>query len=107
MDLPGILLQHEVTVEPYAGTSGRGTVIYGAAFAVECFVDEKRRLVRNPQTGEEETSATTFYCQLDTAGITVKSRVTLPSGRVATVLDVARRDGGGLPVPSHLEVILT
>lgn len=107
MDLPEIWYQHEVSAEPYSGTDGRGRPVYGTAVDVPCFQDDKRRLVRNPTTGEEVVSETTLYCALDTTALNAKGRVTLSDGRVATVLNVLRRDGGNLPLPSHLEVVLT
>jgi len=35
-----------------------------------------------------------------------ESRVTLPSGRVTTILTLAKRDAGRLPLLEHLEVSL-
>lgn len=107
MDLPEIWLQHQVTAQPYEGTDGYGRPVYGAVQTVECFADDKRRLVRHPQTGKEVVSETTIYCQLYVTAFTPEGRVILSDGRVATVINVLRRDGGELPLPSHLEVVLT
>lgn len=105
MDLPEILLRHTVTVEPYRGTESWGQPTYAAAYEVACFVDNKRRLVRAAD-GHEVVSETTVYAPLDT-DCPVDSRVTLASdGRQARVLDVKRRDGGGMPTPDHLEIVL-
>jgi hypothetical protein len=79
--LPRWLLQHTATIEPYAGAGANGPV-YADAVTVRCFREDKRRLVR---------SAT---------GVDLGTRV-------ATVITVADRDGGQLPVPSHVEVNLT
>jgi hypothetical protein len=100
--IPSWLLRHTVSVEPYLqeGTFGPE---YGSAVDVACFVDDKRRLVRN-KTGEEVVSESTFYARLD-VDCPIDSRVTV-NGRTTTVLATARRDGGGLPTPDHLEVNL-
>ncbi|MFJ5259090.1 hypothetical protein ACIQAC_01265 [Streptomyces sp. NPDC088387] len=104
MLIPGFLLRHEVTVEPYEG-QGAAAPVYGAPVAVQCFLEEKTRLVRAPD-GREVVSGATVYCRLDAVSAPPESRVTLPSGRQTTVIDQARHDGGGLPTPDHLEVSL-
>ncbi|MGH3323259.1 MAG: hypothetical protein ACRDOV_02370, partial [Streptomyces sp.] len=78
--------------------------VYGAAVPVRCFRDDKRRLVRGLD-GSEVVSETTLYMRLVEV-CPVGSRVTLDDGRVTTVITSARRDGGGLPTPDHLEVTL-
>lgn len=104
MLIPAFLLQHTVTVEPYEGSSARGPV-FGALVEVACLLEEKHRMVRNRE-GNEVVSSATFYCRLDAVTAPPESRVTLPSGRVTTVLTQARHDGGSLPTPDHLEVSL-
>jgi hypothetical protein len=101
--IPGFLLRHRVTVEPFLGNSATGPR-YGPPVEVRCFVEEKTRMVRAP-SGEEVTSSSTFYA-LPSAVCPEKSRVTLPSGRKATVIEAVRQDGGGLATPDHLEVRL-
>lgn len=103
MNLPGHLLQHEVTVEPYTGDGAYGPT-YSAATPVSCFLDEKTRMVRDAG-GREVTSSSTFYCALDTV-CPAESRVTLPDARRTTVIAALRRDGGTLGTPNHLEVQL-
>jgi len=103
--IPAFLLQHKVSIEAYLGSTGNGVETYAAATTVACFADDKRRLVR-ATTGEEVVSETTLYAALDTVA-PPQSRVTLADGRVATVIQALRRDGGSLPVPSHLEIVLT
>lgn len=102
-EIPGWLLRHTVTLEPYLGQSAAGPK-YGPAVTVACFVDDTRRLVRN-ELGDQVISETTLYCVLDTDAPT-KSKVTV-NGRQAWVIIAKRRDGGGLPTPDHLEVALT
>lgn len=101
--LPGFLLVHEVTVEPYEGNSANGPK-YGTAVTVACMHEDQIKLVRNP-AGEEVTSSAVFYAQRG-PNIPAKSRVTTPSGRKTTVIVVADHHGGGLPTPDHLEVRL-
>lgn len=97
------LRQHSISVEPYLGDAGRGPT-YGPATTVKCFLDQKTRQVRAAD-GRQVTSSSTAYCLLGTTA-PVESRVTLPDGRKTFVIVALRRDGGRLPVPSHLEVQL-
>ncbi|MFD8027816.1 hypothetical protein ACFV3F_03500 [Streptomyces sp. NPDC059717] len=104
MKLPGMWLRHRVTVEPYEGDSGVGP-LFGDEVTVRCFLEQKTRLVRAPD-GREVTSGATFYCRLDAVSAPPESRVTLPDGRQTTVINQARNEGRGLPLPDHLEVQL-
>lgn len=93
-----------VTIEPYEGSGAYGDV-YGPPVAIRAIVDASRRLVRN-DAGDEVISETTLYVPLTTRA-PAGSRVTLADGTRSTVIRSAPRDGGRLPVPSHLEVVLT
>ncbi len=97
------LLRHQIVVEPYLGQAASGPR-YDGPTTVACFVDDKRRKVRN-EVGDEVISESTVYCRLETVA-PPKSRVTV-NGREAFVITAARRDGGGLPTPDHLELFLT
>lgn len=100
--LPKTLLRHRVTVEAYGGSNATGP-FYGAPRIIRCFVDEGSR-----QIDASTTAAGRFITTLDNADkVPVQSRVALPGGAVRTVVEVNRRDGGGLPVPSHLEVLFS
>lgn len=103
MLIPRFLMRHEVTVEPYLGDSSKGPK-YGPPVTVRCFLDEQTRSVRNP-AGEQVTSTSTVYADPGTSAPTL-SRVTLPDGRVTTVIQTKNRDGGGLPTPDHVEIQL-
>lgn len=107
--IPAFLLIHSISVEPYLGQAGDGSELFGPAAAVPCFVDEKVRRVRTPNTststGDEVLSEATAYAALATDA-PPGSRVQLPTGRTTYVLQALRRDGGSLPVPSHLEIVL-
>ncbi|MET9510759.1 hypothetical protein ABZX62_20255 [Streptomyces flavidovirens] len=102
--MPAFLLRHEVTVEEYLGSSAYGPR-YATPVTVRCLLEQKTRTVRD-QGGEEVTSTSTFRAPLDTASVAPESRVTLPDGDTTTVIAALRHDGGGLPVPDHLEVQL-
>ncbi|GAA2825356.1 hypothetical protein RMN57_13245 [Kitasatospora sp. CM 4170] len=101
--IPGWLLRHQVSVEPYLGDSAYGPR-YGPLVVVRCFLDQATRLVRAAD-GREVTSSSTVYARLDTVA-PAGSRITLPDGRHTTVIAALRRDGSGLGTPDHLEVQL-
>lgn len=94
----------DITVEPHVGSSARGQ-LYGPSVPVRALVENKRRMVR-AKDGTMVTSEATVRMQL-TEDCPVDSKVTLPDGRIATVLASNSIDGGSLPVPSHLEVALS
>jgi hypothetical protein len=100
---PAFLKRHTVRVEPFLGNTGSGPK-YGPATQVQGLLRRSTRLVRTP-AGEEVTSSSTLYAPLATVA-PAKSRVTLPDGRTTTVIASVPQDGGGLPVPDHLEVQL-
>lgn len=105
--IPGWLLRvmgQDVTVEAFEGDGSFGPA-YAAAVTVRALVEDTRRLVRD-EAGTEVVSASTLRVPLGTV-CPAGSRVTLPDGRTATVITAARYDGGGFPVPSHLEVAVT
>lgn len=104
MKLPGFWLRHQVTVEPFEGSSANGPQ-FGAPVTVRCFLEEGTELSRTSD-GSERVSTARYFARLDTAEAPPQSRVTLPDGRTASVIDVTRHDGGGLPTPDHLEVRL-
>jgi hypothetical protein len=108
--IPPELFVHTITIEPYIGQSGEGADLYGPGVEVACFVDAKRRRVRSPATnnatGDEVLSEATAYAPLDT-NAPPNSRVTLPDGGITRVIAALRRDGGSLPVPSHLEIVIS
>jgi hypothetical protein len=103
MDIPLPLLQHSVIVEPYLGASAYGPR-YGPAVTVRCLLDQQTRMVRATD-GTQVTSSSTLRCLLATVA-PAQSRVTLPGGRVTSVIAALPRDGGALPVASHLELQL-
>lgn len=101
--VPGFLLQHEVTVEAYLGSSSKGS-IYAPPQMVRCLIDEKTQQVTSPG-GEIVTSGSSYITRPDHRP-PPNSRVTLPDRRVTKVISIARADGGRLPVPSNTQVFL-
>jgi hypothetical protein len=100
--LPAFLLTHRMVVEPYLGASGNGPT-YGRPVEVACFVEPARSTARGGETRTAIGSAT-VYAPLDTV-ISPESRVTL-EGRRVEVVSVVRHDGGGLPTPDHVEIVV-
>lgn len=101
--IPGWLLRHTITVEPYVGQSAAGPK-YGPAVTVRCFLDDQTREVRNAN-GEQVVSSSSAYALLGTVA-PPESRVTLPDSRKTRVIAVNSRSGGGLPTPDHVEIQL-
>lgn len=87
------------------GADSFGAPYFGPAVSVRCFLDAKVRLIRGAPEGDQLVSSSTAYAPLATVA-PAESRVTLPDGRVTTVMQALRRDGGGLPTPDHLEIVL-
>jgi len=102
---------HTISVQTLTGTGGMGDTyaapaILDPATDTGVFVDDKRKLVR---TGDAEViSETTIYGRPALATILLEgSLVTLPSGRVATVITIGARDSGALDLPDHVEAACT
>lgn len=99
---------HTIVVEAYTGSGGFGDT-YAAATSVDrCFVDGKTKTVRiqtADAAGAEIVSATQVWCPPGTVA-PPRSRVTLPGGRVAKVLESADVDDAGLDLPAHVALLL-
>ncbi|MGI5178670.1 hypothetical protein ACQEVZ_20270 [Dactylosporangium sp. CA-152071] len=97
-----------IAVEAYEGSGGRGDLYAAAAAVTPCVVEDTRRLVRvqtQDAAGAEQVSSTTVYAPLGTVA-PPKSRVTLPSGRVAQVLAVSDITAAGHDLPEYVELNL-
>lgn len=97
-----------ITVEAYRGSGGYGDVYDTAAQVSPCVVEDTNRVVvvqTGDAEGSERVSSTTVYAP-PAADIPPGSRVTLPTGRVATVLAASFMDAHGLPLPEHWELSL-
>ncbi|MEU9557978.1 hypothetical protein [Streptomyces fumanus] len=101
--VPGMLLQHRVTVEAYLGSGSKGA-LYGPPETVRCLIDERTQQVTSP--GGQEVTSGSSYIARPSHRPPPNSRVTLPDGRRTTVITIARADGGALPVPSNTQVFL-
>lgn len=93
------------TVETYEGDNATGET-FAAPATVDGWVNDQTHLVR--AKAEEVVSQSIVYAPISSAALFVpESKVTLPGGRVARVITVNTNDGGGLPLPEHVEVHLT
>ena len=100
--LDELVVSHTITIEPHAGSGPYGDTWGPGVQVSPCFVDQSRRLLRDPG-GSRVISGSTVYAPLGTV-CPDRSRVTLPDGQQTLVISTARRDGGGLDVPEHLEI---
>ncbi|GAA2327533.1 hypothetical protein [Dactylosporangium salmoneum] len=107
MDLADLLdelgASHTVTIEPHAGSGAYGDVFGRPVQITPCIADQGRKLMRLP-TGSTVVSMSRVYAPLATV-CPDRSRVTLPDGQQTLVITTLRRDGGGLDVPEHLEIV--
>ncbi len=101
--LPGSLQPHTVTVRTKTGTTGTGTK-YADPVTVQCFVDDKARLVRD-STGAQVVSSSTVYTS-DTRNLWAPGSTVVVNGRPTTVLQVAVHDDAGLGGWHHTEIAL-
>lgn len=100
-DLLSMWWVHTVIIERYTGDGAEGPE-YAAAETVKGFVDDSVKLVRS-DTGKETVSSRRVFVPLTVAPIPAGSRVTY-GAKTSTAINVADRDGGGLPLPEHREV---
>jgi hypothetical protein len=103
---------HTVTVQTLLGSGGMGSsyaelLILSPDTDNGVFADDKRKLVRSA-SGAEVVSETTVFGRPSLATIlTEGSLVTLPSGRVATVIIASTLTAGDLDLPDHHVAALT
>lgn len=98
---------HSITVQPLEGHGPYGDV-YGELTPVPCLVEDITRQVRTAvgnTAGSVTLSRTTAYAPLGTV-VPVGSLVQLPNGRTSKVIATQDHDGGGLPTPDHLEILI-
>ncbi|MFI0906766.1 hypothetical protein ACH4TE_25070 [Streptomyces sioyaensis] len=100
--VPGWLLRHRITVEPYLGDTAYGPQ-YGEPVCVPALVAAVRKQVADKDGREVLATAQTI------AGPELEcppgSRITLPGGRTATAITTAVHTAPGLPVPACVEVM--
>ena len=96
---------HTVTLTQKTGDGGYGPT-FGPPADVASFVDDVVQLVRAPD-GEQVVSSSTVYAAPDAPDGPPGSTITLPDGRVATVITQARRTSGPLDLPDHVAWTVT
>lgn len=79
------MLDEQVTLEPYLGTGARGPQFGPAQVVGGLSVNDTTTLTRSGD-GSLSAASATLQMAADTQDFPVGSRVTLPSGRRATVL---------------------
>ena len=97
LTFPRIFQQHTLTVQPYTGWNS-----WGATTTVRGMYQEEPSR-RHTRSGVVYRITCRFWAPLDTV-CPDGSKVTLHDGRTGFVSYAIRRDGGALPVPSHLEI---
>ncbi|GII98385.1 hypothetical protein CLV28_0708 [Sediminihabitans luteus] len=88
----------EITVRPYLGSGAYGDT-YGAPVTVIVLLDESATLVRD-RTGAEVVASATASTGPDAPDAPPGSEVTLPSGRVTTVITQSRHGAHPLSLPT-------
>lgn len=98
---------HTVTIARFLGRGPAGDT-YDPPTPLVGFVDDTRKLVRDPG-GSEVVSSTTVMAPATTELVPVGSKVTLPAtfgARTAKVVAANVHDSGDLDLPDHLELNL-
>jgi hypothetical protein len=101
VDIPPMLTPHAVAIEAYQGSGAYGPR-YATPVNSRAYVEDKRRLVRDP-SGAQVVSETTVVLPLSAGDVPPQSRLTV-NGRVRTVITTNRFEHPA--APSHLEVML-
>lgn len=104
--LKRLLTTHTVTVEPYAGQSGKGKDLFGPPVTVTGWLDESTHMIRDADGDEVVSSATFYTATANAASFPLGSRVTTAT-RTARVLTANTNTSGALRLPDHLAVNLT
>lgn len=105
-EIPDFLLVHEVTIEPWLGVNGRGEDLYADPITLPAFIEAGRGLTRDRTTGDMVTRTATIYIKPRASAPPIESRITLPDGSTPDITEVKVRDGGGLPTPDHIEIVV-
>ena len=98
----GRLFGHTCTIRAYTGDGAKGAQ-YAAPVTEKCRLNEARRFA--PTAGASEVLAETVIYMRAAAVCPARSKVTV-NGREWTVVRSVPRNGGSLPTPQHLEVVL-
>lgn len=95
--------RHTLSVERWSGDDAYRDTFDAAVDVTGFYSDETQ------YSGGQIVASGRFAYPSTVAFIPLQSRITLPAAfaeRSSHVIAVARRDGGGLPLPEHLEVSL-
>ncbi|MCK9896972.1 hypothetical protein [Frankia sp. AgB32] len=108
--IPGYLLRFVAVIEPYQGAGAHGPILGSPGAPTPCFAEVARRLSVDRES-RRITASATVWLQLGVtcppeSMVTVLRRDGSPLITRTRVLASTPRDGGGLPVPSHLEIAL-
>jgi hypothetical protein len=102
--MPRRMLTHRITIEPFEGDGARGEVYGTPVTGVRALAVPKTTVIRDAD-GKRTVSNTTVVL-LPGQACPPRSRLTLPDGRKVTAMQVTGADGGGLPTPDHVEVVV-
>jgi len=89
------MLNHQISVEQYEHTDGRGTKKYSDPTVVPCYITGNVRMIRDMQ-GDEVVSSLSIFLSgtdaqqvgLDDTGAAHRLRITLPDGRQPPILNL-------------------
>lgn len=98
----GRMFGHTCSIRAFLGEGAKGAQ-YGPAVIERCRLNDGRRFA--PAADRAEVLAETVLYLRHAATCPVRSKVTV-NGREFTVIRSVPRDGGTLPTPTHLEVVL-
>ncbi|WP_329148280.1 hypothetical protein OIU91_19820 [Streptomyces sp. NBC_01456] len=101
--VPGWLLRHRISVEPYLGDTAYGPQYGEMVACVPALVVAVRKQVADKDG--REILATAQIVAGPELECPPGSRLTLPDGRTATAVSTARHTAPGLPVPACTEVM--
>lgn len=108
--IPAMLLRFLAVIEPYQGAGAHGPILGPAGTPLPCFAEVRRSLTVDRESRRITATATVWLplgtvCPAESM-VTVLRRDGSPLIARTRVLAASPRDGGGLPVPSHLELQL-
>lgn len=102
---------HDIVIRRYTGATSYGPG-YDDPVTVQGWVRDGTKLIAGPN-GEQLMSSAQVALPPSTDYVPVESEVTLPTQfaapgqtRTTRVISSSRADGGGLPTPDHLQLIL-
>lgn len=96
-----VMLVHFVTIETMSGHGAYGRRLSPASDPIPAWVSDKVR--RSP---DGSSTGVVIVAPEHGSLLTAESRVTLPTGRTATVSEVERHTSGSLGLPDHVKAVL-